>query len=333
MIHTNLINLQKIMMADEKKYKIYFAPLQGFTDAIYRNAHEVFWGGIDSYYAPFIRLEKGDNFRNKEIRDIDKNNNAVKHLVPQLIANKPDELRKIAKLISEKGYTEVNINLGCPFPVLARRHKGSGILPYPNEVRDLLNTINEFPNIFFSVKMRLGWENMEECMALIPLLNALPFSEITLHPRLGIQQYKGTTDINAFELFYNECKHPLIYNGDIKTLEDIEIITTRFPKLAGIMIGRGLLENPALAMEYKQNRALTFDEKAKKIKGLHTSMLESYQKQLQGEAQLLNKMKTLWEYLLPEIEKKYRKKISKSTKMETYLAAVNEALRHQSNEY
>lgn len=78
-------------------------------------------------------------------------------------------------LFIEKGYRETDINLGCPFPMLARRHNGSGMLPYPEEVKALLSeAIDRHPDIRFSVKLRLGWEQAEECLALLPLFNELP---------------------------------------------------------------------------------------------------------------------------------------------------------------
>ena len=115
---------------------IHFAPLQGYTEAFYRNAHAAVFGGIDTYYTPFVRIEK-ESFRNKDIREIDFANNHVPHLVPQLIAPSAEKAETILSLFIEKGYGEADINLGCPFPILAKRHNGSGILPYPEEVKTL----------------------------------------------------------------------------------------------------------------------------------------------------------------------------------------------------
>lgn len=314
-------------MPDEKRLPIHFAPLQGFTDAPYRNAHETVFGGVETYYTPFVRLEKGESFRNKELREIERENNTVHHLIPQLIAATPDEMRKIVTLFREKGHTEADINLGCPFPMLVRRHKGSGILPYPKEVEELLNTILEFPDMQFSVKMRLGLENPEECLALLPVLNNLPLRQITLHARVGKQQYKGDTNWNAFETFYHNCKHPLLYNGDIATIEDIDRLMNRFPDLSGVMIGRGLLANPALASEYLKGEKLSREEMHEKVRTFHALLLSYYEAHLQGNDQLVTKMKSIWEYLLPDMDRKLKKKIHKSTKIEVYRSAVSEGLR------
>ena len=202
------------------------------------------------------------------------------------------------------------------------------MLPYPEEVRTLLSTITgKHPDIRFSVKLRLGWERPEESLALLPLFNELPLAHIILHPRLGKQQYKGETDPEGFKAFYEGCNKPLFYNGDLLTVEDIRSVTTRFPRLAGLVIGRGLLANPALALEYRQGEPLSADEMARKVSRLHTEVYESYREQLQGgELQLLMKMKSFWEYLLPDGDRKSKKTIHKTTKLSNYQAAVSNLL-------
>lgn len=301
---------------------IHFAPLQGYTEAPYRDAHSAIFGGVDTYYTPFVRLDKGE-FRNRERRDVEPENNHVPHLVPQLIASDATKAETILALFIEKGYREVSINLGCPFPILAKRHNGSGMLPYPEEVRALLDTVRRHPEISFSVKMRLGWEKPDECLALAPILNALPLQHITLHPRLGCQQYKGSVDLEGFAAFADVCEKPLLFNGDILTVEDIRQTAERFPSLAGIMIGRGLLANPALALEYKEERTLSTDEMREKLRALHAAVYARYEQQLQGgDDQLLQKIKPFWEYLAPRIDRKTWKAIHKSTSLNKYQAAV-----------
>ena len=313
---------------NNEQLPIHFAPLQGYTDAIYRSAHARIFGGIASYYTPFVRLEHGD-FRRKDVRELDADNNRGVNLTPQLIASTPEKILRILALFIEKGYKNVDINLGCPFPTLAKRHNGAGLLPYPDEVKALLMAaIEAHPEIRFSVKMRLGWEDANECMALLPLLNSLPLSHITMHPRLGKQQYKGEVDLEAFQRFYAECEKPLIYNGDLLTLDDIDTISNRFPRLSGLMIGRGLLANPALAIEYQQGAPLSPKEKIEKIRLLHADVFSQYGNLLEGgDLQLLTTMRTFWEYLLPDGDRKAKKVIHKTSKLSNYQAAVSNLLK------
>lgn len=305
--------------------KILSAPLQGFTEATWRNLHSEIFGGVDTYFTPFVRYEHGE-IRNKDVRDIERKNNTVQHLVPQLIAASPAEMLPLVQLITGEGYNEIDINFGCSFPLQMRKKHGAGILPYPSIVEELMQAVKELPHISFSVKMRLGRDCKDEWRALLPLLNDAPLSHITLHPRLGCEQYKQPADVEEFAAFFSECRHPLIYNGDILTLGDIERIEKRFPTLAGVMIGRGLLANPALGLEYKRGNELSNSELRELVQTMHDAMHRAMAARLQGNTQLLGKLKPYWEYLLPAIEKRYRKAILKSSTAEKYLQAVSNAL-------
>ncbi|MBQ8270205.1 MAG: tRNA-dihydrouridine synthase family protein [Bacteroidaceae bacterium] len=305
--------------------EIYSAPLQGYTEARWRNLHNEIFGGIDCYFTPFIRYEHGE-IRSKDIRDVERKNNTAENLVPQIIAATPEEMRPLVQFIKSEGYRRIDINMGCSFPLQARKRHGAGILPFPGMVAALMDEATNHPDVSFSVKMRLGWDNKNEWEALIDILNAAPLSHITMHPRLGREQYKQPADIEAFARFYEKCGHPLIYNGDITTLDNIKRIEAQFPRLQGIMVGRGLLSNPALGSEYKQGKLLSRDELRSLVHSMHEAMFRSMSSSLQGNTQLLSKLKPYWEYLLPEIEKRHRKAILKATTADKYQQAVNVAL-------
>ena len=294
---------------------IHFAPLQGFTESAYRLAHSKFAPGIHTYYTPFLRLEKGE-VRAKDLRDLQTEH--PYHLIPQIIVRDVAEFKTLTKTVIDLGFKEIDINMGCPYPMQTKSGRGSGILPHPEKVREILDAINA-SNIQFSIKMRLGLTSPEECLQLLPLLNEAPLAHITLHPRIGIQQYKGALDFETFDKFYSECKHLLIFNGDIADIKDIQYIETRYPKLAGIMIGRGLLANPVLAAQYAGLPCGTATETLLKI---HADIAADYARRLQGNAQILDKIRPFWTYA--DLPKKIRKKIEKSRTLEEYLEAVNE---------
>lgn len=305
--------------------KIFAAPLQGFTEATWRNVHHQTYGGIDTYITPFIRIEKGE-IRNKDIRDTEKKNNTVPHLIPQIIAATPDELLPIAEFIAKEGYCEADINMGCSFALQVRKQHGAGLLPHPEAVAALMKATEKLPEIRFSVKMRLGWDSKEEWRNLMPILNDTPLTRITLHPRLGREQYRQPADREEFARFYEECRHPLVYNGDLATLEEMNRTAEEFPRLEGLMIGRGLLGNPALGKEYKEQRNLSHGEKASMLAAFHDKFYQAITPRLQGNTQILSKLKPYWEYLLPDMEKRDRKAIIKASTAEKYLAAVNSAI-------
>lgn len=311
---------------DAQGYEIHFAPLQGYTDWIYRNNFARFFGGVDAYYTPFVRLEPEHTFRNRDLRDIEPINNSVPLLIPQILPGNADEFRALANLVASKGYKRIDINLGCPFPLIAGKKKGAGMLPYPELVKETLSPIKEFPDICFSVKMRLGWKNTGEAYNLIDVINNLRLEYITVHARIGIQQYKGVPDQESFSRLYQVCKHPVFYNGDLKSIDEIHQIFKKYPRLRGVLLGRGLISSPWMAEDFCKNETKPASERKKQVCAFHESLLNEYKNYLQGETQLLCKMKTLWDYLLPDSDRKIIKKIRKATRLSDYCQAVKQIL-------
>ena len=321
--------------------QVLFAPLQGYTTGIYRKVHAEIFGGVDAYYAPFLRIENGRP-REKDLRDIDGdcnlsageqdsaagdcNLNAGAKTVPQIIANSVNEFKVLADAILQKGFTEIDFNMGCPFPMQVSRHRGAGLLSDVQTVKAIMDEIEKFTakdSIKFSVKMRLGQNTPDEAFALLPILNDAPLAHITLHPRLGKQQYKGAIDFTAFKRFYEECRHPLVYNGDITSVSQIRKMESNYPKLAGIMIGRGLLARPSLAAEYKAAADVASEKDLLgKILEMHGRLYEHARSTYQGDSQILSHIKSFWEYLEPSIPKKAFKKIKKAGNLSEYDAAV-----------
>jgi len=309
--------------------KILFAPLQGYTTGIYRKAHAEIFGGVDAYYAPFLRIENGKP-REKDLRDLNSFDGNARE-IPQIIANSVEEFKILANALIAKGYTEIDFNMGCPFPMQVNRHRGAGILNDKQTVQKIMDEIRKISNangtapVKFSVKMRLGQDSPDEAFALLPILNEAPLSQITLHPRLGKQQYKGAIDFKSFEKFYEECRHPLVYNGDITSVSQICEMERRYTKLAGVMIGRGLLARPSLAAEYKELNEINCaapQDSLGKIFQMHYVIFDHACKTYQGDSQILSHIQSFWEYLEPSIPKKIFKKIKKAGKLSEYQEAI-----------
>ena len=302
-------------------YKIEFAPLQGYTDAIYRTIHNKVFGGINSYYSPFIRLEKGE-VRQKDIKDILPENNENINLVPQIIVNSNEEFLKLTESVSNLGYKRIDINMGCPFPLQTKKGRGAAILQNTKHLEDIVESINSINDIDFSIKMRLGMDSAEDAKGALEIINKAKLHHLTIHPRIAKQQYKGEIDYQTFDYIYQNCLHPIIYNGDILSQEDIYNIINIYPKIEGIMIGRGLLAKPYLAMELNKTIRLSVFERLSMIMKLHDAIYDHYSSVMQGEHQLLLKMKTFWEYLDEEIGKKPYKAIKKSVNIKKYELAI-----------
>ena len=302
---------------------IHFAPLQGHTDDVYRRTHHQLIGGIARYYTPFVRVEAGD-IRSKDRRDIDPKNNGDVPVVPQIIFKDLKEFLYLVHEVEALGYREIDLNMGCPFPLQAKHGRGSGLLAHTDIIEEVANTIKEHSHLTFSVKMRLGWDNAEEWKPVLKILNDTPLARITLHPRTGVQQYKGDIDRETFATFYEQCRHPLIYNGDLTRLEQLHDIEARYPRLAGLMIGRGLLARPSLAREYAEAREWSPKEHIHCLCSLHESLTEQYARIVKGDAQLHSKLRTFWEYTEPLIGRKPYKKIMKSGNLRNYMNAIEQ---------
>ena len=302
---------------------IHFAPLQGYTDDVYRRIHHELMGGIQTYYTPFLRME-GGGVRSKDMRDIRPEFNEGVPVVPQIIVKSMKEFDFLTGIVEEKGYTRVDINMGCPFPLQAKHGRGSGLLTHVDIIEEMAKAIAAKSKLKFSVKMRLGWENANEWRPVLDILNSTPLEQITLHPRIGTQQYKGSVSMEAFVEFYKLCKHPLIYNGDVTSVDDIRKLEEMYPKLAGVMIGRGLLARPSLALEYASGVELSWEKRRSLLLDFHDRMKAHYETTANSETQVHSRLRLFWEYMEEELGRKAYKKIMKAGNLKNYLSAVRE---------
>lgn len=291
-----------------------FAPLQGYTDLPYRRLHHDLIGGVDEYYAPFLRWEHGE-VRRKELRDIDPEANAGIPSVPQVISGSRDEFARLCDAVQSLGWRRIDLNLGCPFPMQVHAGRGCGLLPRSEIVEEIIDEMRRRPEVSFSVKMRLGQSYPGESMRLLPLLNEAPLVHLTLHPRLGVQQYKGVADRQAFGQFYEACRAPLLYNGDINTREQAEAVMHDFPRLKGVMIGRGLLATPWMFADAADPQSL--------LAQMHEQYYQYACSRYQGEAQILAHLRTFWEHPSVHLPAKSAKQIRKAKTLRDYCAALH----------
>ncbi len=306
--------------------KLSLAPIQGMTLAYYRNLYAEIFGGIDAYYSPFIATTSMRKDSLSLFKDIlpEVNDNKL-DIVPQLLGNNGADFKYFASKITDMGYNEINWNIGCPFPMVTNKKKGSGILPYPEMIKELLDEVCQDDSYDLTVKMRLGLNDLEEGMKVVELLNDYPLKGVIIHGRTGQQKYTGHVDLDAFETLYSACKHEVTYNGDIYTFEDYKKIQARFPKIDNFMLGRGALRDPFLPSTIKGNNIPT-TQKIEKIKEFHDSVFSHYINILSGDKHLCDKMKEFWTYLSIHVDPsgKFMKKIKKSRTTAAYLDTVNQ---------
>ena len=320
---------------------IAFAPLQGYTDAVYRLAHHECVGGVDEYYTPFVRIEHGE-VRRKDLRDTDPERNAGVPTVPQVIASGGDEFARLCDALQGQGWRRIDLNMGCPFPMQVRAGRGSGLLLYPDRIEEIQREMLRRPEVAFSVKMRTGWESVDEGLSCMNIINTMPLVHVTLHPRLGRQQYKGMPDMEAFRRFCEACRHPMVYNGDIVQVENgkwkvgNEADAVDLSQTKGVMIGRGLLarpwitacagETPAYQKESGETAATSGMErnKADMVGEMHAIVYRHATETLCGDSQILARLHAFWEYI--DIPHKQKKAILKATTLPRYREAVADVI-------
>ena len=299
------------------------APMEGVTRAVFRREHHALFGGVDTYVTPFLAPSADGVFSEKELREVLPAACAGVPTVPQLLTARPEHFLWAADKMRALGYDRVDLNLGCPSGTVVAKHKGSGMLADPEALDRFFEAVFtglEGKGMSLSVKTRIGLEDKDNWPALLAVFDRYPISLLTVHPRLRRQFYKGKPDGEAFALALEQVHLPLCWNGDLFTVEDARALTARFPQVEHLMLGRGLIANPALARELRGGAPLSGDE----LRLFHDRLLEGYCACILGEVNILHKMKELWNYwacLFPE-EKKAIKAVRKSRSLTEYRQAA-----------
>jgi len=313
-------------MLNESSLKIYFAPLQESTDYIYRNAHSRFFGGVDKYFAPYIVRQNDGSVKKSHLRDIKAENNHGYPFVPQILAGNSDDFIFLAKILQDNGYDEINWNLGCPYPMVTNKGLGSGLLPYPDRIKAILEESLPQINCKVSVKMRTGLQSHEEIYPIIDVLNEFPLCEVILHPRFGKQLYRGEPDEAIFVNAHKMLKQNLVYNGDIESIENKNRLNDQFADITTWMIGRGILKNPFFPLLLKGGTLPEREERAMILRNFHDEIFHQYESLLNGSSHLLMRMEKFWSYFsfaFPDQHKSF-KRIKKASNLAKYEAAISE---------
>ena len=312
-------------------YTLLSSPLQGFTDFRFRNAQNKLFGGIDTFYSPYIRLNGKMVIKPSYHRDLLPENNLDLEVIPQVITNDADEFLFVAKYVRELGYKELNWNLGCPYPMVTKSGMGSGMISNPEKINHVLERAHTESDIIVSMKMRLGYENSEEILEALPVLDKYPIKNIAIHARIGKQLYKGGVNLDAFQHCIDNTKHKLYYNGDITSVAKFHEMQQRFPTIDHWMIGRGLISDPFLPSMIKNNTTEYPEDKIELFNAFHDTLYAIYSESLSGSTHILLKMYHLWEYFSATFSNPHKvlKKIKKAQSIRNYEAAVAEIFRNE----
>ena len=296
----------------------YFAPMEGITDSIYRRLHHQYFGGPDRYYMPFISPTMHRTLTHKEERELPLANSQPFVAIPQILTKDPEDFLWAAQVCADRGYTEVNLNLGCPSGTVVSKGKGSGMLRDVDALDRFLDAVFSASSLPISVKTRLGVENPEEFPAIMEVYNRYPITELTVHPRVRKDFYKEPVREEWFQYAYENAKMPLCYNGNLCTKQQMDAVTAAYPKVESLMIGRALIGDPGLLTPNGTT--------AKQLQNFHDELMEEYIVAFGSARNAMFRLKENWGFLHLRFDDTDRlwKKLRKTTDIDEYKAITRE---------
>lgn len=303
--------------------KLYFAPMEGVTPWHYRCTHARLFGGLDRYYTPFLTPTE-DGLAGRALQEVLPEHNTGVPVVPQLLTNQADRFLLACRRLEQLGYTRVDLNLGCPSGTVVSKGRGAGFLAQTRreELERFLDAIFASCPLKISLKTRLGMESPSEFSELLTLYSRYPVDLLTIHARVREDYYKQPVRLAEFASALSHTRLPVCYNGDIFTLQDYTGLCRAFPGIQRVMLGRGLVANPALARELQGGKPLQHAE----LRQFHDALFQQIRQMQSGDKNALCRIKEQWNYwgsLFVGIEKPL-KKLRKSSRISDYEQAVEE---------
>ena len=298
--------------------RYYFAPLEGVTDSVYRNLHHKYFGGVDGYFMPFFSPTIHRCLSHKEDRELPQADSVPFRAIPQVLTKISDDFLWAAEVCHDRGYDEVNLNIGCPSGTVVAKGKGAGMLADPVSLDRFLDAICAASPIPVSVKTRLGIADPQEFPALLEVLNRYPIKELTIHPRVRKQFYNGDVEIEMFRYAVSNSKNPLCYNGNLNSKIDCDCLADAFPEIEAVMLGRGLVADPGMLLPGGTN--------IKSLQAFHDALLEEYLIVFGGSRNAMFRLKENWSFLFTRFAEcdKLSKRLRKTTDLNEYRAITAE---------
>lgn len=271
-----------------------FAPLDGITKVVFRRVWAAHFGGADRYFIPFFSPTDQHILTDRDRREIDPANNGGLPLVPQVMTCRAKDFLWAAEVVADMGYTEVNLNLGCPSGTVTAKGKGAGFLAKPEELDRFFDQMFSKVRMPVSVKTRLGIQEPEEFARLLEIYNRYPIACLTIHARVQKEKYRGPVHLDAFAQALAESRNPVCYNGDLRTAAEVEALSQRFPSVEAVMIGRGAVADPALLRKLRGGPAATKEE----LQAFTQDLYRAYQAFYGQVGTAAQRMREVWFYLI-----------------------------------
>lgn len=300
--------------------RYYFAPMEGLTDSIYRRLHHKYFPGLDRYYTPFFSPTMHQHLTSREERELPFADTLGFDLVPQILTKVSEDFLWMADVCKDRGYKEVNLNLGCPSGTVTVKGKGAGMLSDADALQSFLDRIYAAAPLPVSIKTRIGVNDPEEFPKLLEIFNQYPICELTIHPRVRKQFYNGDVDMQSFSYAVQNSKNPLCYNGNLCSLEDVDVFSKTYPQIGSVMVGRALIADPGM---------LTGGTSAAVLEQFCDELLAEYTVVFGGARNAMFRLKENWRHILCKFEcsEKLGKRLRKTTDLNEFKAITKEIFR------
>ena len=299
--------------------RYYYAPMEGITDATFRSLHHKYFPGVDRYFMPFLSPTIHRQLTHREARELPCADSVSFSAVPQLLGKNVEDMLWAIQVCADRGYDEVNINLGCPSGTVVSKGKGSGMLADLSALDGFLESIYANAVLPVSLKTRIGVNDSDNWDNILEIYRRYPVKELTVHPRIRKAFYKGDCDMTAFAGAADGSPFPVCYNGNINSPEDAQKIAERFPTVESVMIGRGLVANPGMLCGGTDRTTL---------RAFLTELSDTYCVVFESKRNAIYRMKDNWHYLISLFEgaEKPWKELRKCTDYDRFMALSTEII-------
>jgi tRNA-dihydrouridine synthase len=225
------------------------APMQEVTDgAFWTLIHQ--YGGADVYWTEYFRVHSTSTPEQRILDSITRNTTG-RPVIAQMIGNDITELVRTAKVLQQYPVAAIDLNLGCPAPIVYRKCAGGGLLREPERIDAILGALRDAVQIKFTVKTRLGFASADEFDRLLSIFATHSLDALTVHARTVAQLYRLPVHYDRIRQAVDTMPCPVIANGHVHSAAQAQDLL-RATGARGLMIGRGVIRSPWLFNQIRQ---------------------------------------------------------------------------------
>ena len=227
------------------------APMQDITDLPFmRLIHG--YGGADLYFTEYFRVHE-DSILDPWILASITQNPTGRPVIAQIIGNHIPSLVRIARELQQHPVAGIDLNLGCPVPVVYRKNAGGGLLRDVARVDAILGALREAVEVNFSVKTRIGFDDPSNFDELLSVYARHSLDLLTVHARTVAEKYRNIIHYDYVARAVEVMQCPVIANGNVFSPETAQSALEQ-TQAKGLMVGRGVIRNPWLFEQIRQHR-------------------------------------------------------------------------------